>query len=65
MQAVERLYVPSPLSLSYSFSEISQIVTIYQDLVTYAVSEIKPCLRVREAVEGSGKLPARVPNEPS
>lgn len=57
MQAVERLYV-SPL---YSFGEIFQIVTIYQDLVTYAVSEIKPCLRVREAVEGSGKLPARIP----
>lgn len=41
-----------------------QIITIYQDLATYAVSEIKPCLRVREAVEGSGSYP-QTPRNPS
>lgn len=34
-----------------------QGITIHQDLATYEVSEITPCLRVREAVEGSGSYP--------
>lgn len=55
MQAAELLYVSSPTELRL-WGDL-QILTIHQDLVTYAVSEITPCLRVREAVEGSGSYP--------
>lgn len=46
-----------PLLTELPLQEELQIVTIHQDLVTYEVIEITPCLRVREAVEGSGSCP--------
>lgn len=59
MQAVERLYVSLPLT---ELPNALQIITIHQDLATYEVSEITPCLRVREAVEGSGNYPQTLRN---
>lgn len=46
-----------PLPIELRLPGDVQIVTIHQDLATYEVSEITPCLRIREAVEGSGSNP--------